>query len=468
MSRNFYISLLALLLSGGYLQAQEQPATNAFSLEECVEYALNHQADVKNAELSVKIAEARVREISGLGFPQISAEGNLMVNPVIPQTIPSSALGGMGAGGADQPATGEEQAGPNINELFNPKYKSDVNVTANQLIFDGTFFLGLKAAQVYKDLASKQLTQSKVERVAAVASAYYTVLVTQENLKILEQNYTTIEKLYTETKAMYEAGMVEQIEQDRIEVTFNNIKVQKERVEQMFVVTKNLLKLQIGMDQEDELTLSEDLYQLGDKIVSSDNNEVNRRIELDILDTQYRLNDMERKSHMLGYAPKVFAFASAGYQGFGRNPMTFEADFSEFSNSDNWFGFAVVGATIKWTPFDGLMMYRKAQQSKLASLQIENSRALLNQSIEVERSQYQIAYETNLKTLRIQRKNMEVAKRVYDIAQVKFKEGVGSSLEVTNAEQAYTQASNSYFAAIYDALTAKVNLDKANGVLYTE
>ncbi|MEH0157694.1 TolC family protein [Limibacter armeniacum] len=450
MNNKLFTLITAFLLAmGACVSASAQEAAsgggNAFSLQQCIDYAMHNTVAVQNAEIDAKIADAKVAETTGLGLPQVNLEANFVDNLKIRTTfLPAQFFDPEAPAGAQTPVQ------------FGVKYSSDVAVNVQQLLFDGTFFMGLKAAKTFTELSKKQLTQTKIETVANVTKAYYTVLISRERLEILKENHDAIEKIYKETKMFYEAGMVEQIEVDRLEVALNNIKVQKENAEQLTVVSEQLLKYQMGMKLDEQIELSENLEEAGKALAAYNaENTKNLRIEQSILETSIALNELERKAKFSEYYPKLYAFGSYGYTA-GGNSM---------SDMGEWFDLANVGVSFKMPIFSGMMKSKQLEQIKLEGLKLENTKVGLEKQITIEQKNAEIDYETNLKNLQTQKRNMEVAKHVLDIANIKFKEGVGSSLEVSNAEKDYVTAADSYYSSLFNAITAKVDLEKANGTL---
>lgn len=476
MNNKLFSLVIAVLLAVGALPASAQESIssgNNFSLQQCIDYAMQNTGAMKNARLEIRIAEAKVKEVAASGLPQVNLEANVVHNPAIavsplPDFITPIIAGSVNRESQNKETISDETFNAIINGTYNETslvgfgqaYSNDAGITLNQLLFDGTFFMGLKAAKVYTQLSEKQLTQTSIETVANISKAYYTTLISAERLKVLNDNYKSIEKLYNETKITFEAGLVEQIELDRITVTYNNIAVQKQRAEQMLEITRKLLKFQMGMDIYQPIVLTDDIRDIYNQMPKDDKPTMSSpesRIEYSMLNTQMDLNNLEKKATAAGFFPKLYGFASVGANSFGE----------QFGESFNdWNGNARLGLSLKMNLFDGFMKVKQIQQINLQRMQLENQQQDLFKQISIEQEQAKVIYVTNMKTLETQQDNMEVAKRVYDISQIKFKEGVGSSLEVTNAETAYMQASDNFFAAVFDALTAKIDLDKANGTLY--
>ncbi|AZQ63480.1 TolC family protein [Flammeovirga pectinis] len=438
-----WITAMALLTIS-HLSAHAQEG--AYSIQECINYAFQNTGTIKNAVLEQGISQAKVGEIISMGLPQIDLEGQLIDNLKIQKAyLPGNAF---------DPNGDPDQT---VGVEFGTQFNSNAQIKANQLLFDGTFFIGVKAAKVYNELASKELIRSKIDVAEGVTKAYYYVLVQREYLELVNRNKDILESLYNETNAMYEAGMVEEIELNRIEVNFNSITIQQTQMEQMNIIAEKLLKFQMGMDINIPITLSEKLEDFREFIVTpTDLEQAKNRIEYSILMTNIKLNDFDIRATKAEYWPKLYAFGAYGVNAGSTSFGTLYDNTGDFAN---------IGVSLSVSLFDGLNRHKRIQQKKLKGQQLQNSRIDLERQISIEQEQSRIVYETNKATLNLQEKNMQVSDKVYTNSQIKFKEGVGSSIEVTTSSQDFATAANEYFSSLYEVLIAKLSYEKANGRL---
>lgn len=417
-----------------------------YSVQDCINYAFQNTGTIKNAVLEQGISQAKVGEIISIGLPQINFEGQLIDNVKIQKAfLPGNAF--------------DPAGDPNeINAVeFGTKYNSNLQLQASQLIFDGTFFIGVQAAKVYNELASKELIRSKIDVAEAVTQAYYYVLVQREFLKLIIENRQILEGLYNETKAMYEAGMVEETELNRIEVSYNSMVIQETQSTQMNVIAEKLLKFQMGMDINSSIALAEELEDFRDFIVTpTDLAVAKNRIEYSILNTNIKLNDYDIRSTKAEYWPKLYAFGGYGFNTGGQQLSGLYGNGGDFGN---------IGLTLSLNVFDGFARQKIIEQKKLKGQQLLNTRIDLERQISIEQEQSRIVYETNMATLNLQEKNMGVAEKVYTNTQVKFRNGVGSSVEVTTSSQDFATAANEFYNSLYEVLIAKLSFEKANGRL---
>lgn len=451
MKSNFSIlvGLLAFFnISSSYSQVDSIAVS--FTLEEAIGYAFENNDSIKNSILEQQISKARVGEIRADGLPQISGNASLSKSYIIPvQLLPAQFI---------DPDAREGEFAP---VQFSPAYVGNASVELRQLIFDGSYFVGLKAANTYQELSTKAAIKTKIDVVEAVSKSYYAALIAQERIVLAEENFRRLDTLLRETKIMYENGFSEKIDVSRINVQYNNAKVDRKKAERAIQISFYLLKFQMGMPIDQLIYIEDNLGQVAldfDK-KAFDDFKYSNRIEYSQLQTNQTLAELDLKNSKVQYLPKMDVFINlAANMGTNSSENIFD-----FSNS--WFGNGAFGATLSLPIFDGLRKSYLIQQNKLTLQQLDNSFNALKNSIDLGIVQSKINLENNLETLESYSENMELAREVTEVAKIKYQEGVGSNIEVVDAEIAYQEAETNYFDALYDAIVAKVELEKAFGIL---
>ncbi len=436
-------------------KAQDSTSTQAMTLEQCIEYALKTNVNMVNARLDVEVAKAQVGEVKAMGLPQITGDIQTIWNYKVPVSLlPASIIPA-----SDRPPgiTGDDF----VPVEFSPKYQGSAGVNLNQLLFDGTYFLGLKAADTYTELSVKAIDVAKSEVAAGITKIYYGVLVMKERQGIIGDNLKRISELLRETKAMYDNGFVEELDVDKLQVTYNNLENEQTRLNRFVESNLNLLKYQMGMPVQEELKLVATLTDvtLNTSILESESVDYSLRPEYAVYQVQREIDVLDEKRYKVGYYPTISLFGSAGY-----NMGSPEFDFFKF-NEDTWFRNGAVGLQVSIPIFDGFRKKYQIQQARIKLQRTDLSIIHLKKTIDWERKDALINLNNAISTLESQSENMELAKKVVDKSQIKYKEGVGSSMEINNAETELLNAQNNYFSALYDALIAKVNYDKALGKL---
>lgn len=441
--------LLAALISFVPLHAQ-----TGYSLKEAVDYAIKHNLNIKNAQLDAVSAEARIGEIRATGLPQLSATATLTNNIIIPRFFLP--------GGSLDPSVPPD-APPAAIEFGIP-WQGAASANLNQLIFNGSYFIGLKAAATYRELAQKTTTSSKVSVAEAVTKAYYSAQVAEERAKLLDLNIARVDSSMRETKAMNASGFVELLDVNRLEVQINNLQTERQKVQNLIELSYALLRFQMGMAANEPIKLTDDINAVDVDALqaASAGSEVSyeSRIEYSLLNTQEKLAGLDLRNVRSGYLPSVSASLGYGYN----------AGADKFSQlfTNQWFNNMVLAVNLNIPIFDGFQKKYQINQKKIAIDKVKNSQNLLKQSIDLENNQAAINIKNAFATLETQKRNLTLAEEIVRVSKIKYKEGVGSNIEVINAESSLKEAQTNYFTALYDLMIAKVDLSKAKGELYSE
>ena len=429
-----------------FAQTKDSSGSYSFSLRQAVDYALQNQKDVMNAQIDEEIAQKKVNEIAGMGLPQINASFDLRNFVELPTSlIPADFFGG--------------PPGTFAAVKFGTKYNATAGIDASQLLFSGDYFLGLKASKVFVEISAKSTQRTKIETSATVAKAYYTVLVSEERMKLLDANIARLKKTLEDTKALMDNGFVEKIDHDRLTVTYNNLLAEHEKVQRLLQVGSYLLKYQMGMDINANLTLTDKLEDVKmDGEISMQKFDYEKRVEYNLFQTQFKLAKLDLKRQRLSYLPTAVAYGSISGAA-QRN------EFDIFDTDKQWYPTALVGAKVTMPIFTGFQRHSKNQQAKLALMKAENNMEWMKKSIDLELAATSTTLQNASASLEIQKKNIALAEDVVRVAKLKYEQGVGSNLEMITAETSLKEAQANYFNALFDALIAKIDFDKANGNL---
>jgi len=445
--KNYLLLALFLGLCGAPVVAQQ---VVSLSLSEAVDYALENNPSTKNARLELLISKATIKETTARGLPQINGAYNLDYNPKIPVVFLPN-----------QPPFGDPSNPSDvIPARFGVSYSSGLGVTVSQMIFDGSFFVGLRAAKTLLELTTKDLKKAEIDVVENVKKAYFGVLVNQQRIRLAESNLSRIDTLLKETTALNEAGFVEKIDVSRVQVQRNNTYTQIQRVQTALDISKQILKLQMGIPMEFEVELSESLQEMSTKeeLLQLVGVEGAERIEIEQVATQINLVGLDLKNNLSQYMPKINFVGNVRRSGAGN-------ELDRVYNRANWFGSSLVGVSMSVPIFDGFAKAARIQKNRVQLNQLENQRSFLKESFKSELYAAKSNLRNDLTVLEVQQANMQLATEVYQIARIKYKEGIGSNLEVVEADAALIAAEINYLGALYDGLISKINLEKALGVL---
>ncbi len=443
---------LRKICAGLFLLTSLTANAQSFSLKQAVDYAITHQVQVKNSQIDLQNASAKINEIKAMGLPQVNGSLALTNNLILQRVfIPARIF---------NPAAAE---GELIAAKFGVDNSGFANVGLSQLVFDGSYLLGLKASSVYKDLAVKSVTQSKQQVAENVTKAYYGILVNEKRMGLLSLNLARLDTLLKETRELNKQGFVEKIDVQRLDVQANNLRTELENVNRLQELSYSLLKFQMGYPMEEPIKVTESLEKIESATFNTDKAgefSYANRIEYSILQTQENLAELDLKSIKAGYLPRLVLNANYGYNA-GANA------FGDLVNKP-WFDNAAITVALQIPIFDGFSKKYKAVQSANNLQKVRQSYGLLKSSIDLQRSQASITMKNALESMREQKANLDLANEISRVTRVKYQQGVGSNLEVLNAESSIKESQANYFTALYNALIAKVEVEKANGTLYID
>ncbi len=454
------ITMFALVFS--ILAKSQESNIKKMNLNEALEFAKTNNATLKNSKLDELLAKKRVKEIVAAGLPQVNGKAEFMHYFTIPTTaLPdfiSPVVYGNLLGYGLIPATSPAPVAGIVPAQFGVKNNFTVSASASQLLFDGSYLMGLKASNQYVNLAKLGTHQSEIELELNVKKAYYQVLLIDVTMDILNSNIKYLEKTTYDLTETAKAGLMEKMDADRVRLQLSNLNLQRGRLVDGKIIAYTALKLQLGANVEDSIVLTDKINtvqasneNLGMDLAAGD---YSKRIDAQILDQQRKLNNIDKQRWQYSYLPSIAAFAQVQ-----RN--TFASEIGDVGKT--WYNGALAGLTLQMPIFDGLMKQSKIQQAKINDKKIENGKSILNQAIELERISAKAKYLRARQQLKIQKENVDLAKDIMEKSSLKLKEGVGSSLELTSAQNDYLNAESNYLSTLYDILVAEAELKKAIG-----
>ncbi|MEQ8359744.1 MAG: TolC family protein [Cytophagales bacterium] len=445
MRNSILITILIAFFSGTALTQ-----SNTYSLEQAIQYSLENSDNLKNSKLDVEAAKYEVGKIRSAGLPQVNASVGLNYNYSIRKSL--------------LPASTFDPNAPQDLELelaFGTKYDGDANIALSQLLFDGSYFVGLQAAKMYKLYSEQELTQTKIDVIDAVTKSYYMVLINKVRYDRLKGNEERLAQLLNETEALYKNGFAEKIDVSRIQVSYNNILVQSKQMKRLIELSEYMLKMQMGLNVEEPIELSDKIADLPKALkeqkVDTDFNYTNR-IDYQLLNSGEQLQKLDIRNYKVQYYPNLYL---NGVYGHNTNAVDF-SQYSDFSN--RWLRYGLVGVSLNVPIFDGLRKSYSIQKSKVELEKIENQRHMMENAIETEIKQKRDALANSIELMEVQKLNYDLAEEIYNTTDIKFQEGVGSNLELVDANNSLMDAEAIYFDALYNAVVAKTELEKALGL----
>jgi outer membrane protein len=456
------IFLLIISFTSIYFKVHAQVT---MTLEEAVDYAIVRSQTMKLAQADIALADAQIREYKAQGIPQLNAFGNYNYYFAIPTQILPDFLGPSIDGrlleyNLIDPSQIAPPSEVGIPAQFGTNHNLTVGVEASFMIFDASFFAGLKAIAKAKELAGKQTEQTEFEIKQQVIEAYILVAFTKKNMEFINKNIDNLSKTFRETKALYDNGFVEQLDVDRLELSLQNLELEKEKLQRMVDVSVNLLKFQMNFPVREDLQLTDDMdallskIALGETEVSSTYNYIDRPEYNSIL-AGSELNKLQIESIKSGYYPSL-----RGVLNYSN--MLMRNDLFD-PNENPWFPMSFAGVQLSIPIYDGSRRKAQLQQAQLELEKVNIQQNIFEQSMDLEVVNARKNLQNAESALTNRQKNLNLAERIYNTTQIKYNQGVGSSIETTQAERELYTSQAAYTEALYDVLKARFNLKKALG-----
>ena len=445
MKKLIFLSLVVAMTN--FVQAQSpSKVVNAFSLDQCVEYAQKNNVQVKNALLAIEVQAQTNREIAATAFPTI----NTNVSGTDYTKIPTSLLPGQIFGGAP---------GTFIPVQFGTKFNANYGASIQQLLFDGQVFIALQARATSMEMQRKNaaLTQEAIK--ANIYKIYYQLSASKTQLNILDANMNRVKNLAHDAQIMYKNGFAEKLDVDKLSVQLNNLETEKLKANNSVAIGYMGLKMLMGMPVNDSLSLTDVINEtsLNNDILIESNFQYNVRKDFQYLSTIKKLNEFNIKRYQLSNLPTITMSGS-----YSKNAQRSEFDFFK---GGNWFTTSLISLNVSLPIFNGFATDARIKRTKIELMQTENQIESLKNSIDNEITQAKLNYMSSVATVQFQKKNMELAEAVYGQTKKKFEAGTGSNTEISAAQADLVSAQNNYMNALYTALIAKVDFMKATGKL---
>ena len=418
----------------------------SFSLADAEAFSIENSQKIKNVQLDLEISEKKIWETIAIGLPQVNAEGNFNHFIDIPTSVVDATLFNPMA-----------PAGSVAEFKMGQTYNMTGTITVNQLLFDGSYIVGLQFSKFYKKMAQTNIDKKTIDVKMMVREAYYNVLVAQKNATLMDSIQQSTKTLWEQTKVFFDNGFILKEDLDQLELAFNKVSVSKTIAVSQLDIAKNLLKLQMGykLDQTIELTESLDdilieinLSSPALKPFSLANNfdyiMVNQKLELD----EFALKNQKAK-----YLPSIGAFLS-----HSQNAYRNEFDF--FKNGGSWYPTTVWGIGVKVPILSSGQRIVRVQQAKITLEKDKNTITDLENGLKFKELQLKAAYISAYEMMELEEKNIVLAKSIYSNSVNRKKEGAVNALNVTQMQTQLLQSEGSYIGAVMQVLKYKIELDK--------
>jgi len=429
------------LMIGLSLWAQEDPLI--LDLESAIAYGLENNPTVQNANLEIQKAYKERWATIAIGLPQINVQGsyqNFLELPV--SLVPAQFFGG------NEGEFAEVQFGTTQNMV------GSVQVT--QLLFDGSYIVGVKASNVFLTISELGLEKTNLEVRKAIIDAYGTVLLAEENSKILEKNKANLESTLAETQMIVANGFAEEENAEQLQLTLSRLNAQLDYANNLKQITTSMLQWILGMPEQTPVVLSQNLEELAALKMMESKNVEPRSIENNV-DLKFAQNNKESELLLYRYEkskalPSLSAFVNGTYTG--------NSDEFTFTESDQkWFGSSLFGINLQVPIFSSLMRSAKTQKAKLALEQAETELTDTRNRLTLELQMAENEMALALKNYSSSKADLALAERIEQKNKRKFLEGMSSSFELRQAQQQLYTTQGQYLQSMKTVIDAKTNLE---------
>lgn len=438
------IKLLSFFVAFSLFTYGQEDSTK-FSLQDALKYGLDKHESIKNELLEYESAEKQVWEATSYGLPQVSAEGTFRHNLIIPKSIvPANAF--------NPQAPADELVALEFGTDFNV----DFGVKVNQLIFDGSYIVGIQVSKYYKEYVSTSIDRAKQDVLYNITQAYYLVLIAKENLELIDSTVILTKSLLDDTRELFKAGLIDESEVDQLELALSRVETQKILANRQFENSKNLLKMSMAYNIDADIEATDNLYEilkgLHENNPTSEELNIENNIDYILLNRKQKLDEYNVKNEKFSNLPTIAAFFQINTMA-GRNSFDFFRD-------KPWYPNSMWGLSLQIPITSSGNRWAKEQRAKITVMQTMNQKDLLSRSLKYQEAQSKTQYNNAFDQLLREKDNVDLSKKIYERMIIKRNEGMANSLEVTQTQNQYLSAQGAYINAILDVLQAKTELDK--------
>lgn len=444
MMRTFNSGALTatMLFFGSFLIAQDQ---TSFSLVEAEEYGVTNNYKMKSVLLDREIAEKKIWETTAMGLPQVNASGSFQHLLDIPTSVVDAQL--------FNPSAPEGEV---MTFQMGQKFSTGLTFNVSQLVFDGSYLVGLQFVKFYSKMAETAITNTKSEIKAMVREAYYNVLVADKNLALLDSVMINTEKMWNEIKILEKNGMIAAEKVSQLEFAYNRMVMSKQNAQRQTEVARSLLKMQMGYDLDQTITLTETLDDVLKSIEQA--NPVMQEFSVEnnatymMLTQQKQLDEYNLMNEKAKYLPSVGAF-------FTHSQNAYRNEFNFFANED-WYPTTVWGISVNIPIASSGQRVMRVQQAEIKLEQDTVALAGVEQALRFQEIQLKAGFESAWQLMKIEQMNIELATKIYN-NEVKRKDiGTGSTMNLTQLQTDLLTAQGGYIGAVMQMLQYKIQLDK--------
>ena len=441
MIRKKKLLLLGLSMSTMFAFGQ------SLSIRQCIDYATKNSQNQKIAGYELVVAKQKIKEQIGSMLPQIDGSASYINNLKLQKSVLPGAMFG---------------SPTDLTITMGTQYNGAAGLQLTQKIFDPTFTVALKAAKLNQEYYQQNQQKVLEQTVYKVCSSYYQCLIITKQYSKLQATLASTEKLLAITELKFKNGMANKIDLDKIRVSYNSVHSQLDQCDLNYKQSLNSLKFEMGMPVETAIVLSDttsvEINIDGALNVVKNGFNVDDLIDFRLKKTNLKAQELQKRQHVMGYLPTLNF--SAGY-----NYNAIRKEFNFFDQNLPWYNSSNIGFSLKVPVFDGFQRKSRIEQSKMNVLIAKENVNVMEQSIKLNIANYEMQYKDAIDNIRNEKENFELAQSVYANSQLQYKEGLGSALDLVQAESSLRESQNNYFNKLFSLFIARLDLEQSKGTL---
>lgn len=421
------------------LSAQSDNSELRLSLKEAQDYAILNNKAVINARQEIEASRVAVWETISNALPTIDASGTFTDNLKLMTTLlPGDFFG---------------RPGEKVPVTFGSQFNSGGSVQASMLLFNAPLYVGIETTKLANKLSEKNLVKSEQDTRESVSTAYFLIIVSEESLRILDANMANLQETLKSTKSMFSAGMAEATDVDQMVSNVTMIENARSSMQRNIELNYNLLRFQLGVSPDTKIVISETLESLTEMInvdaLLSQEFDHRQNVNYQLIEGQEQMSELNLKTQKASVLPTLSGFYTYGTNGMGDKVSELQ-----------WFPNSMTGLQITVPIFASGQRYSKIRKAQINLEKARTTKEMVTEQLLLQEKQLRYNLVNANQQYISQKENVEVSKRVYTSMENKYRQGMASSLDLTQANQQYLQAENNYVSALLNLLQTKIALDK--------
>ncbi len=437
--KRFLNVLVIIFLFGSQVNAQAPNGEFKLSLKEAQEYAVQNNKLVISSRLDLSSSKIAIWETASNLFPQVSASASFTDNLKLMTTLlPGDFFG---------------KPGELVPVTFGSQFNSGAAVQASLLLFNAPLYIGIETSKLARTLSEENVTKSELDTKESVTLAYYLILISEKSLTILDANIENLKETLKSTRSMYQAGMAEMTDIDQMVTNVTDVENARSTMQRTIELNYNMLRFQLGLSAESTISLTETL----ETLIAEIDVEALLLTEFDHRQNiDYKLTEGEEKMSLLALKSQKTAVlpSLSGFYTYGTNGM------GDKIGQLRWFPNSMTGLQLNIPIFASGQRYSSIRKAQVNLEKARNAKEMVKDQLLLQEKQLRYNLVNANLQYKSQKDNIEVSQRVYTSMENKFKQGMASSLELTQTNTLYLQAENNYITSLLNLLQTKLALDK--------